>query len=412
MSKFSFVARGPHGNVEGSQEAVSAGALASELQAKGLLPLKIKPEGAAPAASAASAEVPMPAFLKPKVTPLDVMLFSKQLYTLFKAGVPILRALAGLQETTQNPTLKEVLLDLRRNLEGGVELSACMAQHPKVFDQFYVSMVRVGEASGRLEEIFLRLAQHIEFEMFMRQQVKSALRYPTFVIIAMVAAIGVINVMVIPAFSGVFKSLGADLPLPTQILVSMSNFTINYGWHMLAGMVAGFFVWRHWSKSAQGKPIWDRTLLRMPIVGGVVSKAAMARFTRSFSLSLRSGVPLERALVSVAITADNAYITQQIDGMKDRIMRGETLAHAAAATGVFSPMVLQMIAIGEETGMVDELLEEVGQLYTEDVQYALKTLAQQIEPILILFMGALVLMLALGVFLPMWDLGSAAMKKK
>lgn len=413
MSKFSFVAKGPHGNIEGTQEAPSATALASDLSAKGLTPLKIKLDGPPPVAPGAgkSGEIPMPAFLKPKVTPLDVMLFSKQLYTLFKAGVPILRALAGLQETTQNPTLKEVLLDLRQSLESGVELSASMAQHPKVFDQFYISMVRVGEASGRLEEIFLRLSEHIAFEMFMRQQVKSALRYPTFVIIAMVAAIGVINVMVIPAFAGVFQSLGADLPLPTQILVGMSNFTINHGWSILVGFVVSFVVWRHWSRSPEGKPIWDRTLLRMPIVGPVVSKASMARFTRSFSLSLRSGVPLERALVNVAITADNAYITRQIDGMRDRIMRGETLAHAAAATGVFSPMVLQMIAIGEETGMVDELLEEVGQLYTEDVQYALKTLAQQIEPILILFMGGLVLMLALGVFLPMWDLGSASMKK-
>ncbi|MFT3858373.1 MAG: type II secretion system F family protein [Aquabacterium sp.] len=412
MSKFAYVAKGPHGNIEGTQEAASSSAVANDLQLKGLTPLKIRPLDPPKQEGAASAAVPTPEFLKPKVQPLDVMLFSKQLYTLTKAGVPILRALAGLQETTQNPTLKDVLLDLRRNLEGGVELSACMAQHPKIFDQFFVSMVRVGEASGRLEEIFLRLSEHIEFEMFMRQQVKSALRYPTFVIIAMIAAIGVINVMVIPAFAGVFKSLGADLPLPTQILVGASNFTLKYGWHMLVSMVVAFFVWRHWSRSPEGKPIWDRMLLTFPVVGGVVSKAAMARFTRSFSLSLRSGVPLERALVSVAITADNAYITQQIETMRDRIMRGETLAHAAATTGVFSPMVLQMIAIGEETGMVDELLEEVGQLYTEDVQYALKTLAQQIEPILILFMGALVLMLALGVFLPMWDLGSAAMKHK
>jgi MSHA biogenesis protein MshG len=408
--KFSYVAKGPHGNVEGSQEAASAAALAGELQGKGLLPLKIKPEGKVAVASAANAPMPTPEFLKPKVTPLDVMLFSKQIYTLFKAGVPILRALAGLQETTLNPTLKEVLLDLRRNLESGMELSSCMAQHPKVFDGFYIAMVRMGEASGRLEEVFLRLSQHVEFEMFMRQQVKSATRYPTFVIIAMIGALGVINVMVIPAFSGVFKSLGAELPLPTQILVAMSNFTVNHGGKLLSLLVASFFVWRHWSKTPEGRPVWDRMLLRMPIVGNVVSKAAMARFTRSFSLSLKSGVPLERALVSVAMTADNAHITQQIEGMRDRIMRGETLASAAAAAGVFSPMVLQMIAIGEETGMVDELLEEVGQLYTEDVQYALKTLAQQIEPILILFMGGLVLMLALGVFLPMWNLGSATMK--
>lgn len=413
MSRFTYVAKGPHGTVQGTQDAASAVALAGELQAKGLVPLKITPDGPVTpsgAGSAPSGAIATPEFMKPKVLPMDVMMFAKQLYTLFKAGVPILRALAGLQETTQNVTLKDVLLDLRRNLEGGVELSACMAQHPKVFDGFFVAMVKVGETSGRLEEIFLRLSEHIGFELFMRQQVKSATRYPSFVIMAMVGALGVINIMVIPAFANVFKSLGSDLPLPTQILVATSNFTIKHGWSILGGVVASFFVWRHWKGTPEGKLSWDRIVLRIPVVGDIVSKASLARFTRAFALSLRSGVPLERALTGVAQTADNAYLTQQIDQMRDHIMRGETLARAAASTGIFTPMVLQMIAIGEETGMVDELLEEVGQLYTEEVQYSLKTLSQQIEPILIVFMGGLVLILALGVFLPMWNLGSAAMK--
>lgn len=417
MSRFLYKARGPHGTVEGSQDAASAAVLAGELQARGLTPLVIKPEGGAAAqavatapGTGASAPVTLPAFLQPKVLPMDVMLFSRQLYTLFKAGVPILRALAGLQETSQNQALKNVLLDLRRNLEGGVELSASMAHHPKVFDSFYVAMVKVGETSGRLEEVFLRLAEHLQFEMFMRQQVKSALRYPSFVVGAMAIALVIINVMVVPAFAGVFKSLGADLPVPTKILIATSNFTIQHGWALLGVLVAVFFGWQHWRKTPEGKLVWDRVLLRLPLVGPIVTKAALARFTRAFSLSLRSGVPLERALVSVAQTADNAYLVQQIDLMRERIMRGEALANAAAATGVFTPMVLQMIAIGEETGMIDELLNEVGDLYSDDVQYSLKTLSQQVEPILIIFMGALVLVLALGVFLPMWNMGSAAMK--
>lgn len=410
MSRFNYVAKGPHGNIQGTLDAASASAAASEIQAKGLVPLTIKQDGPVAVAAAASAPVKMPDFMQPKVTQMDVMLFAKQLYTLFKAGVPILRALAGLQETTQNPTMKVVLQDLRRALEGGVDLSTAMAQHPKCFDGFFVAMVKVGESSGRLEEIFLRLAQHMEFEMFMQQQVKSALRYPSFVIMAMTAAIGVINVMVIPAFSGVFKGLGAELPVPTKILMATSAFTIEHGWSLFIAAVAAFFIWRKWTKSPQGKPVWDRFLLRMPIVGPIVTKASLARFTRAFALSLRSGVPLERALIGVAQTADNAYLTQQIDSMRERIMRGESLAHSAASAGVFTPMVLQMIAIGEETGMVDELLDEVGELYSEDVQYLLKTLSQQIEPILIVFMGGLVLVLALGVFLPMWNMGGAAMK--
>jgi len=268
----------------------------------------------------------------------------------------------------------------------------------------------VGESSGKLEEVFLRLSQHIEFEMFMRQQIKSALRYPSFVVMAMVAALAVINLMVIPSFSGVFKSLGADLPLPTQILVASSNFTLEHGWSLLAGLVVSFFGWRAWSRSPQGKPVWDRWILKFPLVGPIVTKASLARFTRAFSLSLRSGVPLERALSGVAQTADNAHLSAMIDSMRDRIMRGEPLAQAAAGTGVFTPMVLQMLAVGEETGMIDDLLDEVGEMYGNDVQYALKTLSQQIEPILIVFMGGLVLVLALGVFLPMWNLGGAALK--
>jgi MSHA biogenesis protein MshG len=411
MSKFSYTARGPQGQVSGILDAASAGAVAVDLQAKGWVPLTIKPEGPpATTSQGLSAPVAMPKWMAPKVLPVDIMLFSRQLHTLYKAGVPLLRALAGLQDTAQNITLKNVIRDVRRNLEGGVELSACMALHPKVFDSFYVSMVRVGEASGRLDEVFSRLAAHMEFEMFMQQQVKSATRYPTFVVMAMAVAMGVINVMVVPSFAGVFKSLGADLPVPTQILIATSNLTLNHGGTIMMGLGAAFFVWRHWVGTPSGRWVWDRILLRMPLVGPILLKASLARFTRAFALSLRSGVPMERALSGVAQTASNAYLSSRIEDMRDRLMRGESLALSAASTGVFTPMVLQMIAVGEETGMVDELLDEVGELYNEDVQYALKTLSQQIEPILIVFMGSLVLVLALGVFLPMWNMGHVAIK--
>lgn len=409
MSRFHYTARGPHGPVQGTQEAASAAAVAEELLSKGWVPLTIKPD-AASAAKAVSAPLQTPSWMAPKVQDQDVMLFSKQLYTLIKAGVPLLRALNGLQETAVNPTFKNVVAELRRSLESGVDLSAAMAQHPKVFDNFYVSMVRVGEASGRLEEVFKRLAEHLLFESGMRQQVKSAMRYPSFVVMAMGGAIGVINVMVIPSFAGVFKSMGAELPMTTKILVASSDFTVNNGGLLAVGSVAAFFAWRQWRHSPQGRAIWDRWLLRFPLVGPIVVKAALSRFARAFSLSLRSGVPMERALTGVAQTADNAHLSASIEAMKDRVMRGEALASAAASTGVFTPMALQMIAIGEETGMLDDLLDEVGEMYSNEVQYSLKTLSQQIEPILIIFMGALVLVLALGVFLPMWNLGQVTLK--
>jgi MSHA biogenesis protein MshG len=216
--------------------------------------------------------------------------------------------------------------------------------------------------------------------------------------------------MVIPAFATVFKSFGADLPLPTRILVACSDFTLAYGWLLAIAAVAAFFGARAWIGTPAGRLAWDRWKLKFPLAGKIVLKATLARFARSFSLSLKSGVPVEQALSVVASTVDNAHVAQKVDGMRSGVERGESILRAAAGTGVFTPVVLQMIAVGEETGAVDELLDEVAQLYTNDVQYDLKTLAQQIEPVLIVFLGVLVLVLALGVFLPVWDLGRVALK--
>ena len=420
MGRFVYKARGPYGQVEGVQEAATTAQVAAILKSKGLIPVKISADAATAAALASNLGVGGSMvdlggkqgiqLFAPKVERADVMLFSRQIHTLLKAGVPILRALAGLQETTTNPAMKAIILDLRRSLESGVDLATSVATHPKIFDSFYVAMIKVGEASGQIDQVFMRLYKHLDFEQFMKQQVKSALRYPSFVIMAMVGAVTVINVMVVPAFEGVFKSLGANLPVPTKILIASSNLTLNYGWWLLGGAVGGVFLFKQWIASVEGRMVWDRLLINMPLIGPIVTQAALSRFARAFSLSLRSGVPLERALTSVAQTADNKYISARIDGMREAITRGDSLTRAAVATGVFTPMVLQMLAIGEETGMLDELLDEIGEVYSSEVEYSLKTLSQQIEPILVIFLGAIVLLLALGVFMPMWEMGRATIK--
>lgn len=420
MGRFVYKARGPYGQVEGVQEAATTAQVAAILKSKGLIPVKISADAATAAALASNLGVGGSMvdlggkqgiqLFAPKVERADVMLFSRQIHTLLKAGVPILRALAGLQETTTNPAMKAIILDLRRSLESGVDLATSVATHPKIFDSFYVAMIKVGEASGQIDQVFMRLYKHLDFEQFMKQQVKSALRYPSFVIMAMVGAVTVINVMVVPAFEGVFKSLGANLPVPTKILIASSNLTLNYGWWLLGGAVGAVFLFKQWIASVEGRMVWDRLLINMPLVGPIVTQAALSRFARAFSLSLRSGVPLERALTSVAQTADNKYISARIDGMREAITRGDSLTRAAVATGVFTPMVLQMLAIGEETGMLDELLDEIGEVYSSEVEYSLKTLSQQIEPILVIFLGAIVLLLALGVFMPMWEMGRATIK--
>lgn len=415
MIRFAYTGRSAAGPVNGTLEGNDAGAVADLLLARGVTPLKIEAEaGAAHAArssagaNAASAQATIARWLQPPIGTVELMLFCRQLHTLLRAGVPILRALLGLQESATHVGMRESLAEVRRSLESGIELSMSFAQQSKLFNGFFVAMVRVGEMTGRLDEVFDRLCKHLEFEMFMRQQVKSALRYPMFVMIAMIAAIGVINVLVIPAFAGVFASFHAELPLPTQILLATSRFTIDHGWLLGLGAIGAFFGWRAWVATPAGKLRWDQFLLGVPVAGKIVRKAMLARFARGFALALKSGVPIERALAAVAQTVENCWISRRIDGMRDSVERGESIVRAAMAAGVFTPVVLQMIGVGEETGAIDELMEEVAELYSNEVQYELKTLGQQIEPILIVFLGVLVLVLALGVFLPMWDLGKVA----
>ncbi len=413
MPRFAYTGRAASGAVSGELDGADAGAVAALLQSRGVTPLQIHAGSGAPsgAARAGGGDLKLPKWFEPKVQPADLMLFSRQLHTLLRAGVPILRALAGLQESAVNPKMKQTLADVRHSLEAGTELSVCFAQQGGVFDNFYIAMVRVGEMTGRLDAVFLRLFKHIEFECFMAQQVKAAVRYPSFVVSAMAVAVGVINTLVVPAFADVFKSFNAELPLATRILVASSNFTLNYGWLLGLGGVAGFLGLRRWIAQPAGRTAWDRFKLRLPLAGPIVQKATLSRFARSFTLALKSGVPIEQALTVVAQTVDNAHISRKVEAMREAVERGDTILRAAIASAIFTPVVLQMIAVGEETGAIDELMEEIAELYTNEVQYELKTLSQQIEPILIVFLGALVLLLALGVFLPLWDLGRVSLKK-
>lgn len=407
MPFFEYTGRAGDGSeARGVLEAATPGAVADQLLQRGIRPVRIV-AGKAPSAGfdlgAVFAEMN-----KPKILPADVMLFTRQLHTLLRAGVPILRALAGLQESMSNRSMQAVLQDIRDSLQGGRELSACFSKHPRIFTPFYVSMVRVGEMTGLLEEIFIRLYEHLDFERFMHEQVKSALRYPSFVVMAMGAAIVVVNLFVIPAFAKVFAGFKVQLPLMTRILIGFSDFMQNYWYLMLAGIIAAVLGFRSWTSTASGLYQWDRIKMRIPVAGKIVQKATLARFARSFALAFRSGVPVIQGLSNVALTVDNAYVAKKIEGMRETVERGETVLRAAVASGIFTPVVLQMIAVGEESGALDEMMGEVAEMYQREVEYELKTLAQQIEPILIVFLGIMILILALGIFLPLWDLGKAA----
>ncbi|MHB1428849.1 MAG: type II secretion system F family protein [Rhodocyclaceae bacterium] len=411
MAAFTYRGRNGAGEaVSGVLEGATAAAVADVLFGSGVTPTEIKPAPAGAARkSAASAQGFNP--FAPKIMHVDILLFTRQLYTLLKAGVPIMRALGGLQDSSANPAMKTLLGQVRESLDSGRELSMSLARHPQVFTPFYLAMVRVGEMTGRLEEVFLRLFDHMEFERFMREQVRSALRYPMFVILAMAVAMFVVNIWVIPAFAKVFAGFGAALPLMTRILIGFSNFMVAWWPALIGGIAVAGFAFKSWIGTRRGRYLWDKLKLRLPIAGKIVRKATLARFARSFALATRSGVPVIQALTTVAQTVDNSFIAAKVEQMRNGVERGESVLRAALATGAFTPVVLQMIAVGEESGSLDEMMEEISGMYQSEVEYELKTLAQQIEPILIVLLGAMVLVLALGIFLPLWDLGSVAMKR-
>ncbi len=347
-------------------------------------------------------------FSRPKkITLDDQVLLTRQLYALTKAGIPIIRALNGLAESTDNSRLAEVLNAIADSLISGSELATAFRQFPKIFSSIFVSMIHVGENTGRLDLAFQKLTAHLELERETKKRIKSATRYPLFVVSAIVMAMTVINVFVIPNFASVFAKMGADLPVATQILMASSEFTINYWWLILLVIGGSVIGWFRFVKTPEGLLWWDTKKLKLPLLGSLFKRIALSRFARSFAMMLSSGVPILKGLSIVAESVGNKSIGVAIEDMYRGVERGERLTSTAAATGLFTPLVLQMMSVGEETGSVDSLLDDVADFYEEEIDYELKQLADSIEPILLVFLGVLILVLALGVFLPIWDLSGA-----
>jgi MSHA biogenesis protein MshG len=265
-------------------------------------------------------------------------------------------------------------------------------------------MVKVGENTGRLEESFFRISQYLEREKETRERIKAALRYPLFVIVAIGIAIAIINIWVIPAFAGLFAKADVALPWQTRFLMATSAIFVQWWPVMLGAIIGGIVGFRFYIKTDQGRYVWDRYKLKIPLVGDIIRRATLARFSRSFSMALTSGVPLIQALTVVSRAVDNEFVGESVLNMRNGIERGESLTRTAALSNMFTPLVLQMMAVGEETGQVDELLGEVADYYEREVDYDIKNLSASIEPILIVAIGIMVLILALGVFLPMWDM--------
>lgn len=406
MPRYHYRARNASGKaVEGHLEAPSSAAVADQLLGSELTPVRIN---LAAAVVDWRQALPPGWSWQPRVKTEDLVLFCRQMHALSKAGVPILRALRGLMETTRNPTLSKALGAVIEDLEGGRDLSYGMSQHPRIFPQLLCSMVQVGENTGSLSDAFLQTAKYLEFEKETANQVKSALRYPTFVLVAITAAMALISLFVIPTFERVFRGFKADLPWATKVLIGISHFAVTYWPLVLLLLVVGFVSLRRYLGTDAGRYQWGRLQLRLPLVGDIILRATMARFSRALAMSYSAGVQLVMALNLTARAVNNSYVGEKIDGMANGIQRGDTLSRTAANAQLFTPLVVQMLTVGEETGSVDNMLLDVAEYYEREVEYDMKNLTSAIEPILVIAIGGMVLVLALGVFLPMWNLAAVA----
>lgn len=399
MPVFNYRGRGAQGELRrGHIEAASQDAAADLLLRQGIIPLELRQS------NARSNGLDLNQLFKSTI-PLEMLvIFCRQLYSLTKAGVPLLRSMKGLGQSATHPLMKSTLESIVAEMTNGKPLSVAMKQHPRVFNTLFVSMIQVGENTGRLDDTLLQLAHYYEQEMETRRRIKSAMRYPMFVMSAIMLAMVILNIKVIPQFASMFSRFGVELPLPTRILIASSNFFVGYWPLMLGGLVVAWMGVRLWRQTPAGSEKWDLWRLKVPIVGDIVNRAQLSRFSRTFSLMIRAGVPLNQAIQMSAEALGNRYLETRLIDMKMGIESGNSIAATASQSGVFTPLVLQMIAVGEETGQVDELLFEASEFYDREVDYDLKTLTARIEPILLLIVAAMVLLLALGIFLPMWSL--------
>ena len=405
MASFNYTGRNASGSqVKDSIEAANLDVAAEKLFKKGITPVSII--AVKTGNNTASTDV-FELLNNGRVSLEELIVFCRQMYALMRSGVPILRAINGMVESANSTTLKRALTDIGKQLEGGYTFSSALNHHPKIFDHLFVSLVHVGENTGQLDQAFLKLTTYLERELDTRKRIKAALRYPSMVLIAIAAAMVILNIFVIPTFADMFTRLGAELPFATRFIIASSNLFIHYWHYMLLGIFMILFMIKKSLKTKKGRYQWDRRKIKIPIIGSIIERSILARFSHSFAIVLKAGVPMTTGLTLVAEAVDNSYMQEKISAMRQGIESGESLLRSAVASALFTPLVLQMVAVGEETGRVDELLTEVGDYYEREVDYDLATLTARIEPLLLVVVAAMVLVLALGIFTPMWDMASA-----
>ena len=407
MPQFKYAGKSTQGGPQkGVIEAASAQAAAQALLSQNIVPLTIV-ESKKRSAENEGDGFDITRLFQQKVGLDEMIIFSRQMYSLLKAGIPIIRAIKGLSENASHKRFQEILKDIADQLEQGRSLSSSMAKYEKVFTRLTISVVVVGENTGKLDDVFLQLALYFEREQETRKRIKSALRYPTFVLIALAIAMFILNLFVVPVFTQMFERFDTELPIMTRVLIGTSNFFVNYWWLLIIVIVGGIFAVKQYVSSTNGRLKWDKFKLKLPVVGSIIERSLLSRYSRSFSMILRAGVPLTAGLSLTADAVDNAHMQMRIKEMRQGIEKGESLLRVSKNSELFSTLVLQMIAVGEETGRLEPLLEESADYYEREVDFDLKSLTAKIEPILIGFVAVMVLILALGIFTPMWNMMSA-----
>jgi type IV pilus assembly protein PilC len=343
--------------------------------------------------------------LTPKKVKLkELSVFSRQFATMVNSGLPILRGLAILSEQTSNAELARILTIVRTDVEQGASLSQALGKHPKAFNDLFVSMVKSGETGGSLDDTLIRLAEMLENEVKLRGKIKSAMTYPIAVVALVVLIMSAMLLFVVPQFKSIYDSLGGSLPLPTRVLLAMSEAFKGYWYIVLGGSFAFRFFFKRWKKTPKGREAVDAAKLRVPIFGTLFHKTALARFSATFSMLLRSGVPILQALEIVSETVNNKIISKAVIDVQSSVREGESMARPLMRHKVFPPMVVQMIAVGEETGQVDIMLEKVASFYNQEVEAAVDALTSLIEPLLIAVIGGAVGAAVVALYMPMFNI--------
>ncbi len=377
--------------VRGETRAVSENVVGITLRRQGIAPLKIKKRRM---------------LSGKKIRPKDIAIFTRQLATMMKAGVPLLQAFDIVGRGNPNPSVSRLLNEVRSDVETGTSLSTAFRKHPLYFNALYCNLVEAGEAAGILEELLDRLAVYMEKTEAIKSKVKSALMYPTAVVVVAFIVVTVIMIFVIPAFKEVFSSFGADLPAPTLFVIAMSEFFVAYWW-LLFSVVGGgvYFFFQAWQRNAQVQRVMDRVLLKIPVFGTLVEKSTVARWTRTLATMFAAGVPLVEALDSVGGASGNTLYADATEKIQQEVSTGTSLTMAMTNANLFPAMVLQMCAIGEEAGSIDHMLGKAADFYEQEVDDMVAGLSSLLEPIIIVFLGSLIGGIVVAMYLPIFKLG-------